>query len=66
MLSKTTPLMRQHVEGCKDDGKFRHPANAYAFKHFDNRYTKFVNEPLNVRFYLANDEFNPCGDMSIQ
>ena len=30
MLSKTTPLMRWHAEGCKEDGRLRQPADAYA------------------------------------
>jgi len=42
--SKTALLMRWHAEGRKEDGRLRHPADAYAWKHFDNRHTKFTSD----------------------
>jgi len=42
MASKTTPLMRWDALGFKDDGKFRHLGDAYAWKHFNNRHTNFT------------------------
>ena len=66
MSSKIAPLMRWHVEGHKEDGRLRHPANAYTWKHFDNRYTKFASDPQNVRRCLSSDRFNLYGNMSIQ
>ena len=66
MSSKTAPLMRWHVEGRKEDGRLRHPSDAYAWKHFDNRYTKFASDPQSVRLYLSSDGFNPYGNMRTQ
>ena len=45
MSSKIAPLMRWHAERRKEDGRLRHPADAYAWKHFHNRYTKFASDP---------------------
>jgi len=59
-------LMRWHAEGHKEDGRLRHPADAYAWKHFDNRYTKFASDPRNVKLCLSSDGFNPYGNMSTQ
>jgi len=66
MSSKIAPLMRWHAEGCQKDGRLRHLGDAYAWRHFDNKYTKFASGPPNVRLCLSSNRFNPYGNMSTQ
>ncbi|XP_021838978.2 uncharacterized protein [Spinacia oleracea] len=65
MSSKTSHLMRWHVDQEKDD-KMRHPSDSCAWKEFDVRYPDFARDPRNVRLGLSSDGFNPFGMMSTQ
>ncbi|XP_026413256.1 uncharacterized protein LOC113309041 isoform X2 [Papaver somniferum] len=56
--------MRWHKGRHVEDGVFRNPADAEAWKDFDARYPWFAAEPRNVRLGLATDGFNPFGNMS--
>ena len=66
MSSKTAPLMRWHAEERKQDDELRHPADAHAWKDFDNKYSNFACDLQNVRLCLSSDGFNPFGNMSTQ
>ena len=51
--------------GLKPDKKLlRHPADADAWKDFDDKYPDFAQDPRNLRVGLATDGFNPFGNMS--
>ena len=65
MSSKTATLMKWHHMERVRDGKLRHPADALAWKHFDERYPGFASDPRNVRLGLASDGFNPYSTMSV-
>ncbi|XP_028116383.1 uncharacterized protein LOC114314134 [Camellia sinensis] len=65
MSSKTTSLMRWHVEGRIDDGKMRHPADYPVWKNFDTLYPKFASKPHNVKLGLAADGFNLFKAMNV-
>ena len=56
-------ILWHHRDRVKD-GILRHPANAKAWKEFDEQNPHFASEPRNVRFGLASDGFNPFGVMS--
>ncbi|KAJ0592692.1 hypothetical protein HanHA300_Chr03g0088101 [Helianthus annuus] len=62
--SKTSNLMKwHHLERVKD-GKLRHPADALAWKDFDEKFPEFATDPRNVRLALATDGFNPFRTMN--
>ena len=46
------------------DGRMRHPADSPAWKHVDDKYKWFSDDPRNVRLALASDGFNPFGMIS--
>jgi hypothetical protein len=46
----------------KDDGVLRHPSDAQQWKHFDDKYLEFHEDPRNVTFTLSTDGMNPFGD----
>ncbi|KAL5699749.1 THO complex subunit 7 [Ranunculus cassubicifolius] len=56
--------MRWHADSRTKDNIMRHPADTEAWKHLDKLYPLFGSESRNVRLGLANDEFNPFGNMS--
>ncbi|XP_057740110.1 uncharacterized protein LOC130957259 [Arachis stenosperma] len=58
--------MLWHKHASNNDGFLRHPRDAEAWKKFDAKYTNFLADPRNVRLALANDGFNPFGNMSIK
>ncbi|XP_004289416.1 PREDICTED: uncharacterized protein LOC101293241 [Fragaria vesca subsp. vesca] len=64
MSSKTAQAMIWHFEDRVKDGVLRHPADAEAWKHFDQIHPLFDDEHRNVRLGLATDGFNPFGNMS--
>ncbi|WCJ31109.1 hypothetical protein M5689_012622 [Euphorbia peplus] len=64
MSSKTAFSMTWHANGRNKDGKIRHPADALAWKYFNELYPEFAADPRNVRLGLASDGFNPFGTMS--
>ncbi|KAL6219803.1 hypothetical protein ACLB2K_007562 [Fragaria x ananassa] len=65
MCSKTAKLMRWHAEERTDDEVFRHPADSFAWKDFDEKNTIFSEDIRNVRLGLALDGFNPFRSMNI-
>ncbi|KAL4555403.1 hypothetical protein LXL04_038021 [Taraxacum kok-saghyz] len=61
----TAKDMRWHKEVCKDEhGVLRHPADGKAWKHLDDLYPTFADDPRSVRLGLASDGFNPFSNMS--
>lgn len=62
---KTARDMRWHKEKLvPEDNLLRHPADAIAWRNFDETYPLFAQDPRNVRLGLASDGFNPFGNMS--
>uniref|UniRef100_A0A803NTE5 Uncharacterized protein n=1 Tax=Cannabis sativa TaxID=3483 RepID=A0A803NTE5_CANSA len=57
-------MVWHHTGRVREDGVMRHPVDAIAWKKFDNRHPNFVRDPRNVRLGLADDGFNPFGNMS--
>uniref|UniRef100_A0A803NHQ2 Transposase-associated domain-containing protein n=1 Tax=Cannabis sativa TaxID=3483 RepID=A0A803NHQ2_CANSA len=57
-------MRRHHSKRPKEDGVFRHPADAEEWKQFDRRHPSFALEPINVRLGLATDGFHLFGNMS--
>lgn len=60
----------QTWEGIKDkhhndNNALRHSADSESWKDFDKQHNCFIKDPRNVRLGLANDVFNPFGNMSI-
>jgi hypothetical protein len=64
MRETTSSEMRWHKEGLARDGRMRHPADSPAWKHVDDKYKWFSDDPRNVRLALASDGFNPFGMIS--
>ncbi|KAL0439277.1 UNVERIFIED_CONTAM: hypothetical protein Slati_2410700 [Sesamum latifolium] len=65
-----TRILRKRLlqSGCEeriDDGKFRHPADALAWKDFDLKNPSFASDPRNIRMGLAADGFNPFRTLSV-
>ncbi|XP_010696351.3 uncharacterized protein LOC104908881 [Beta vulgaris subsp. vulgaris] len=58
MSSKTAKDMRWHKDDRDSDGTLRHPADALAWKKFDEKYHEFAGDPRSVRLGLASDGFN--------
>jgi hypothetical protein len=57
--TKTESQMRWHHENKRVDGVLRHPSDGEAWKHFNDCYPDFANEPRNVRLGLCVDGFTP-------
>ncbi|GAB2296358.1 hypothetical protein Dimus_038419 [Dionaea muscipula] len=51
--------MRWHAEHLQEDGKINHPADAKAWKRFNDRHPDFASEVLNLRLGLCTDGFSP-------
>ncbi|XP_050225594.2 uncharacterized protein LOC126675059 [Mercurialis annua] len=66
MSKKTATNMTWHKNGRTQDGKLRHPADAIAWKSFDEKHSAFAADPRNVRLGLACDGFQPFGNMTSQ
>ncbi|KAK8949046.1 hypothetical protein KSP39_PZI005941 [Platanthera zijinensis] len=64
MCSKTAEDMQWHKERHRDDGNLRHPADAFAWKSFDEKHSEFSSDARNIRLGLASDGFNPFGIIS--
>ncbi|XP_071741432.1 uncharacterized protein [Rutidosis leptorrhynchoides] len=58
MSSKTTNLMKWHHDERIKDGKLRHPADALAWKHFDQKYPEFASDPRNVRLCCPGNKID--------
>jgi hypothetical protein len=57
--------MRWNKDERKDDGNtLRHLANGLMWKEFDKEHEWFACESRNMRLGLANNGFNPFGNMS--
>ncbi|GLT29876.1 hypothetical protein SLA2020_047120 [Shorea laevis] len=53
--------MTWHLKCREDVDEVIHPAASEAWKHFDETYPTFAEEPRNVRLGLCTDGFNPFG-----
>ncbi|GKA47822.1 reverse transcriptase domain-containing protein [Tanacetum coccineum] len=63
--SHTAKEMTWHATGkCTEPDKMQYPVDGIAWTSFDTRYPDFAAEPRNVRFGLADDGFNPFGNLS--
>ena len=65
MSSKTASDMVWHFKDRVKDGVLRHPADAEAWKAFDQLHPTFSKEHRNVRLGLAADGFNPFGNLNL-
>ncbi|XP_057803357.1 uncharacterized protein LOC131018659 [Salvia miltiorrhiza] len=64
LFSKTSSNMRWHKDKRKDEeGVMRHPADSRAWKHFDEKFPQFAQDPRNVRLGLAADGFTPWSNL---
>ena len=61
---KEAKLLRWHKEGCNKDTMLRHPIDCAQWRHIDNNYGWFGDNPWNIRFALSTDGMNPYGNMS--
>ena len=61
---KEAKLLRWHEKGRNQDGMLRHPADCAQWRHIDNIYGWFGDDPRNIRFALSTDGMNPYGNMS--
>ncbi|GLT61362.1 hypothetical protein SLA2020_340750 [Shorea laevis] len=53
--------MTWHLKFREDADEVIHPASSEAWKHFDETYLTFTDEPRNVRLGLCTYDFNPFG-----
>ncbi|KAL0455723.1 UNVERIFIED_CONTAM: hypothetical protein Slati_0911500 [Sesamum latifolium] len=53
--------MTWHAIHQTEEGSMCHPSDVEAWKHFDQMYPNFVEEPRNVRLGLCTDSFVPHG-----
>ncbi|KAG8377405.1 hypothetical protein BUALT_Bualt08G0029600 [Buddleja alternifolia] len=60
MSSKTASLMRWHADERIDDGKFRHPADALAWKDFDIKNSLFASDALPVVSKIPTKKNKVC------
>ncbi|XP_016177886.1 uncharacterized protein LOC107620200 [Arachis ipaensis] len=51
--NKTSSDMLWHKQACNNDGFFRHPMDAEAWKKFDAKYTNFSTDLRNTSFILS-------------
>ncbi|KAG8384254.1 hypothetical protein BUALT_Bualt04G0099000 [Buddleja alternifolia] len=65
MSLKTASLMRWHADERIDNGKFRHPTDALAWKDFDIKNPLFASDARNIRMGLTSDGFNPFRMMNV-
>ncbi|WVZ83198.1 hypothetical protein U9M48_030368 [Paspalum notatum var. saurae] len=64
MCKETAAVLRWHDEERVKDDVLRHPADAPAWKRFDEKFPVFASESRNLHFGLATDGFNPFGMLS--
>ena len=62
--SRIAEDMLWHHRDRVKDGILRHPADAKAWKDFDEQNPHFASDPRNVRLGLSSDGFNPFCVMS--
>ncbi|KAJ7959735.1 Transposon protein, putative, CACTA, En/Spm sub-class [Quillaja saponaria] len=63
MLKNTAQHMTWHDQR-RANGIMIHPSDGEAWKHFDDNYPSFSDEPRNIRLGLATDGFCPFGHSS--
>lgn len=56
---QTAHEMRWHHENQRKPGSLSHPSDAEAWKHFDEIWPGFAQDPRNVRLGLCSDGFAP-------
>ena len=56
---KEAKLLRWHEEGRNKDTMLRHPVDCAQWRHIDNTYGWFGDDPRNIRFALSTDRMNP-------
>ena len=61
---KEAKLLRWHEEGRNKDTMLRHPADCAQWRHINNTYGWFGDDPRIIRFALSTDGMNPYGNMS--
>jgi hypothetical protein len=59
-----TKLLVWHKNGSSSNGLARSVPNSKSWKHIDEKWLDFTNEPCNISFRLAFDGVNPFGDLS--
>ena len=59
MCEEKATAMRWHATDRPNDENLRRPADAKAWKDFDDLHPEFAQDPRNVRLGLASDGFNP-------
>ena len=55
------PLMSWHASHRSHDGKWRIPTDAPAWRHIEDRWSAFKEEPRHLRLGLGMDGVNPFG-----
>ncbi|KAL0416559.1 UNVERIFIED_CONTAM: hypothetical protein Slati_3487800 [Sesamum latifolium] len=58
-LRSTAKHMTWHATHQTEDGSMCHPSDAKAWKHLDQMYPDFAEEPRNVRLGICTDGFAP-------
>ena len=61
---KEVKLLRWHEEGRNKHTMLRHPVDCVQWRHIDNTYGWFGDDPRNIRFALSTNGMNPYGNMS--
>ena len=64
MRETTSSEMRWHKEGLARYGRMCHPVDSPSWKHVDDKYKWFSDDPCNVRLALASSGFHPFGMIS--
>ena len=64
MWESTSEDMQWHKKERVNDCKMCYPADSKAWKHVDEKYSKFEKEAHNVKLGLSSDGFNPFGMQS--
>jgi hypothetical protein len=51
--------MDYHARNRNGDGVLQIPADGYAFREIEEKWTDFKDEPCNVRISFTTDDLNP-------
>ncbi len=57
-------LLVWHKNGSSLNGLIQSVPNSKSWKHIDEKWPHFANEPHNIRLGLVLDGVNPFGDLS--
>ncbi|KAK3204487.1 hypothetical protein Dsin_018533 [Dipteronia sinensis] len=55
--------LRWHNSLKSEDGKMRHLVDSLAWSEINRKWPSFASDPLNIRFGIATDGFNPFQDL---